>query len=662
MVDWALPIATVLYLVPVAVLLFVRSRRDRGLWEIALDLPLAVALDLLLVMLLARVVVLETAVLASRGLWVVGGAALWWRSKRSLGAIALPAWPRAVGRWELVTAATAGAAGWMLSTEYSRLCHGFDRNFHIPLATALRGQTLPFENAFDPGVPLAYHLTGDLLATQLQVLSGNVMHMSLAIALAHDICFALCAVTLALFVRWMGVDKVVPAVAASLAPLVAGPLTFLIDTGRRSSGHNFINFYKLSFRPHVVLAGLLMLGFVGAIIARTIIANTKDKTVPKGRDTALILLATTAVLAVTDEPSIGVLGLALGATWLFAPNVIHTSRWRGLVVLVLLLVAVVAANFIYSGALMEGTGAGIEWVSARAPGYYRPPVALDDPDAMGTLKWDVLLMMATVACGFIAALTRRRLVASVFFYGVLVSISTYLLIHIDVGHRSLESHRFMTAPLFCAPIFAVVWIAQLRVPTPGRGFHLMRTLLIGIVALSSICTLDWVRRVTREEPRAKSCPSPKSFRTEVDFFALDCRESVGARFGQRPVAAYLEHQQSLVVAGCRPIFSPGPVRSKVKSDRLDLEGAPELVARWEVKMGPIRTGLAGLQELHGSFVPPDRPLRLVCATEPNDVVCRRAGMDKLRCRPFGQGMQWCEVPADGRKQLLRRVKGKKPKK
>jgi len=658
MVGWAVLLATVLYLVPVAVLLATRSRRDRALWEIALELPLAVALDLMLVMLLARVVVFETAVLLSRGLWLGVGAAVFWRARRAPHSASSPRWPRSVRKWEILTAVTAGTGGWLLSTQFSRLCHGFDRNFHIPLATALRGQTLPFENAFDPGVPLAYHLSGDLLATELQVLSGNVLHMSLALSLAHDICFALCAVTLALFIRWMGVDKVVPAVAASLAPLVAGPLTLLIDTGRRSSGHNFINFYKLSFRPHVVLAGLLILGFVGAVIARTTIGKTQAPRAPKGRDTALVLIATTAVLAVTDEPSVGVLGLSLGATWLFAPNVIHPKRWVGLLVLGSLLVAVVLANLVFSGALAQGTGTEIAWVPARAPGYYRDPISLDQLRGVRTLQWDVILMAATVACGFIAALTRRRLAPTVFFYGVLLSVSIGLLIHIDVGHRSIESHRFMTAPLFCAPVFAAAWIAQLRERKPGHGFDLMRSLLIGIIGISSICTLDWVRRVTREDPRAKSCPSPQSFRTELDFYDVDCRELVGAELGQRPVPVYLEHEQSNVVAGCRPIFGSGPVRSKVKSDRLDLPGKPQLVPRWEIKMGPIKTGADGLKALH-ELVPSGEPLPLVCSAQSKDIVCRAAGLEKLPCRSLGQDLRWCELPAAAREPLLRRVKGKK---
>ncbi|HHH30488.1 MAG TPA: hypothetical protein ENK57_19400, partial [Polyangiaceae bacterium] len=201
MVPGATLRAIFIAIIPALVLFVARARRNRELWEIALDVPLAVAVDLALVLLLSRVMRLETAAMVSRGLWLVGGGAVVWRRRRRDDF----AWPRAVDRRVMVAVALSVAAAVIVSMTFSRRCHGFDRGWHIPLATSLKGQTFPFANVYAPGKPLPYHFGGDVLGAMFQTFSGNVIHMTLALAASHDVMYGLAAASLALLGWWMGV-------------------------------------------------------------------------------------------------------------------------------------------------------------------------------------------------------------------------------------------------------------------------------------------------------------------------------------------------------------------------------------------------------------------------------------------------------------------------
>src|SRR5258708_5705724 len=76
MLSWPCTLAAVLYLLPLAVLQLWRARADRPGWEIALDIPFAVSIDLLVILLLARFTTLEHAVVLSRVGWSAGAAAM----------------------------------------------------------------------------------------------------------------------------------------------------------------------------------------------------------------------------------------------------------------------------------------------------------------------------------------------------------------------------------------------------------------------------------------------------------------------------------------------------------------------------------------------------------------------------------------------------------
>ena len=62
-----------LYLLPVLVLWTIHARKEREIWELALDVPLALSVDYLLMIVLARAMTLEAAAWAMRGAWLAVG-------------------------------------------------------------------------------------------------------------------------------------------------------------------------------------------------------------------------------------------------------------------------------------------------------------------------------------------------------------------------------------------------------------------------------------------------------------------------------------------------------------------------------------------------------------------------------------------------------------
>ena len=131
-------LAIVAYLIPIAVVLLVRARRGRSTWETALDVPFAVAVDLLSILLLTLVVRLETAVLASRPLWLAGGGALTWARKRA----GTWGWPAAL-RWrDTLWVLAAPALAVLACSPISRKYDIWDTEWHLGLSTALIGQRL----------------------------------------------------------------------------------------------------------------------------------------------------------------------------------------------------------------------------------------------------------------------------------------------------------------------------------------------------------------------------------------------------------------------------------------------------------------------------------------------------------------------------------------
>jgi hypothetical protein len=634
MVSRAATIATLLYLLPYAVVLFARARADRRAWDVALDLPFTAALDLLVILLLSRVVTLESAALASRPLWLVGGALYVAVRRRREGRF--PSWPRALGVREVAVAAVAALLAGYLSMELSRQCHNADRAWHIPLVTSLRGQTIPFVNVYEPHRALAYHFTGDVLAATLQTLSGGVIHSSLALSLAHDLTFALTGASLALLFVALGVPRLTYAWLATLAYLLAGPLTLLRQANDRlDGGYNFINYLKLSYRPHVCLSGLLIVGFLGVLAVHL----RERGAAPSRRQTLPVLFAVTALLAVTDEASIGMLGLALGVTWLVVPEILHDKRLAGLLVLVGLLAAVILPNVVFVAALAPGQPPHeLDLVPARSPGYFHPILLLTTKAGRDALRFDLypsILLLVATAIALVRGLCRERL-ALLLFGSALFAFSVVALTRLDVDGLAVENHRFMTAALLSLPVLTVLALlpgGDTRFPLPAAG-PVARSLAIAALGLSAVSTLEWVRVMAPSR-----CTKPSRYSSSADFFQVDCREEVGAAFGQKPSVHHLEETSWYHYAGCRPVFASGPK-----------------AAHWQLKIGLASFGRGAFRDVNKNLAPAGEPLTLVCPlAKPKkpDLACEAAEAAGT-CAPAGTKLRLCTLPADQRDAVDRR--------
>jgi type III secretory pathway component EscS len=620
-----------LYSIPLGLALAARSRRERALWEYALEIPLVVAVDLLAVMLLARLVRLELSILAMRLVWAALGGAAIVRGRRA-GRIA---WPAALRRRELGVVGVAVAASVALSAVLSRTCHNADRAWHIPLVSSIRSQRIPFANVYEPGGRLAYHYTGDVLAAMLQVLSVDVLHASRALSLAHDVTFGLTGASAALLLLGLGYRRVVPVTGIVLSMLLSGPLAVLRDEKSRvESGYNFINYLKLSYRPHVCLAGLFIVGFAGAVMVR--LRSARRDEAPAVLATALPLLGVTAALVLTDEASVGVLGLALGVAWLFVKESVHPQRLGGLAVFAGLCAALVVPVLLIGGSFDPGgPGHTVTLVPWRSPGYYHRSVPLSSLGGCKVLFFDLAPMLAATLIGIVVVLRRRTRdqAAALAFYVALMVVSVILLTRVDIDQFAVENHRFMTAAMFLFPLFLGYWLAP-RAGGTSTSFSpasFAPTAAIVVMGVSSVSSLDWL---TSYAPGR--CANPGHYGSKYDFFALQCRAQ-SAGFGERARPTYLAKDVWYYHAGCHPIYSAAPPAD-----------------HWTTWTGIAQFGTPAFLELDREMVRRDEPLALVCPlgrSATPDPVCNFA-KQRDRCRPLGPETTACELSGEERAELL----------
>ncbi len=621
-------VATLIYLVPVVVLLTCRAHRERPLWATALDVPLAVACDLLLVLSISRFVTLEVAAWVSRGLWIAGGIVHFVRRR--------PSWPREAARPALVAAGLSGAVALGLSMLASRPYSIWDRKWHTPLTASLRGQRIPFANVFARHEVLHYHFTGDAHAAMVQAFSFDVIHASLALSVAHDILFGLIGVTYGLLLAGLRVDlrRGSLAVLATLVALLAGPYTFYRNPAQpHSDGYSVLGFFTMSFRPHDALAGLFYLGIVGALAAR--VWDDDDAGVPL-RDTVPALLGSAAGLGISDEASLGLIGLSLGLTWLWYPRVLHPRRAGGVVILAGLLVAFLGPNLAFAASIAPGaqrhTIALVPW---RSPGCYTPPLSLGTLKGAGLLLADLgptALLCVGGVLGAVATRSRRTGVLAT-LGAFLFALSALALTRLDVNHDALESHRFVTALIFLAPVLALLALL------PGGASSSPRLRALGIAAfgagaiLGSVSTVDWIASVLPVRGHHHD-----HFFTKENLYAIDCRHDFGAKLGDEARPEYLSKATWYAYAGCVPTFAP----------------AGHDNGEWALTIGNPLFDKAAARALRKTELGPDEPLTVVCPREagPHDPVCAYA-THNASCHEVGTRLTQCELSREQEAALPR---------
>jgi hypothetical protein len=619
MIGLALVAATFLTTLPVLVALLWRWRRETTLGELALSIPLAVAVDLLAVLTLSRFVRLELAVLVARGLWAGGaGVTLAMQPVR-----ARCSWPLALTPRRVVAVVAAAALAALASAHLSRPYAIFDRGWHIPLVASLRAQRVPFVNVFDPRVGLHYHFAGDVLAALVQTLSGDVLHSSLALSLTHDILFAEAAAALALLLLHLGV-RGAASVAVSLAVLLFGPASVFLGREKRLwSGYSLVSLYQLSFRPHVALALLLFVGVLGPILLR-LHAGARGRQALPAASTAPALLASTAALSLTDETSIGLLGLAIGTAWLFEADVLHPRRRVGLAMLAGLLAAIAAPQLLFGGSLAPGAQHhAMKLVSWRAPGFYNPPLALSTSEGRWALAADFLPALGLWVAGLVVAIrtTCREVRVAFAALTALAAVTVLCVTRLDVDASPTECHRFAVALEFAAPLLGAVFVLSpwSRVPAMSRA------IVFASLGLAAVSTLEWT--ATLAPVIAKK---PADFYPGDSLHDISCRE-VGSSLADSAKLTYLDQSLWYLYAGCRPIFAPAS-----RGQNWDLQTKDPLQGQ---------AAFDELQRMLGDHQD-QKDLVIVCAPGTGDPVCRGSAQ-RYRCDPAGTRAIRCTMPSGG---------------
>jgi hypothetical protein len=618
MVLFAQLVAVALYLVPIAVLLTWRSSRARRPGEIAIDIPLAVAVDLLAIMVACRFIRLEMAIALSRPAWVTAGVARAFFVRKIGGP--WPTWPSAIGKRELAVIGGATLIAVLISLELTREFVFGDRELHIATISAIRAQKLPFHSAYEPSAVFHYHFAGDVQLATLQVLSFDVLHSSLAQSLGHNVIFGLIAVSVSLLLVDFGYRRTLPIWLGVLVVILAGPNVVrgrVHDVGEPYMGFSIYSFLAWGFRPHCQLAAVLFVGIAGALAMRL-------RPVP-WRDTAAVLVSTIALLAVTDEASAGLIGLALGLSWLFWPRVIADDRPRGMLILALLAVGFVGTNLLFQASLSPGGPVqSVRLVDWRSPGVQYPPLALTTMFGWRALAGDMVpVVVPLVGLGtFMLRRARNSASTGVFaFLVILTSISILLLTRVETNNSHMESHRFAIAIEFIVPLVAILLVLQ---TIPGS---LARYCIVGPIAFGCFSTTLWWSNYSSWllTPQAVFSKSAKLF-TETN-----CRQWAGSRFGDAARFTYVPESHWYSYAGCKPAYLAGQRRE----------------AWWTMKILPT-FGPSALAQIAAEWRPGTSPIDIVCPSEnqphDSDPVCQRALAHAQACVSQGDAFVRCRLP------------------
>ena len=620
-----------IYLLPLAVVLALHSRRERRLDELAALIPATVAVDLLAVLLLCRIMRLELAAFVGRALWI-GGGALWSHRLRRRGSkLALPS---SLDRRALVGIALAVAVALVLSLIRSRPFAIWDRELHIPFVGSLRGQHIPFANAYEPGVAFHYHFAGDVLASMLQIFSFDVIHASLALSLAHDVMFALIAATVGLAMVAARPKAVHVVVLGVGAVLLSGPCIFRFGIGDPFVGYSYYALYVWGFRPHQHIAMLMLAGIATVLVGHSRAEIDPPQARPDAGSGVRIgaLVAMMSLLPITDETSAAMVGLCLAIAWLVHPTFIAATRRRGAWLLGAMALAFVATNLVFAASLAHGGPVQkVSFVAPRSPGVQQPPLPLSGGPGWVALVADTVPVWAIMLAVILLAARRdkggdRPTRGFIAFTAALAVLSIVGLTTLDINGAPPESHRFLTAALFLFPLFGVLDFD--RWPPGSLG----RTLVMSALTLGAISGLFWLSHSPRH-------PTPEWYFQQrgQNLHTCNCRTIAGAERAQAPAVTYVESSVFYSYVGCRPSFVAGK-----RSDY------------WAMKQRPT-TGAAGLQQLDTQMVDPNAAVDAICPTgrPPGDVdsVCVYA-LAHTTCTPEGTDFVRCPLSPTDRRAIL----------
>jgi hypothetical protein len=618
--------AIALYALPLVAFMGVRARRDTSLPEIALDLPLFVAVDLMAIVVLSCVVPLEVATLVSRPAWIAACAAWGWRRRRHGDA---PRWPLALGWRQIATAMAACALAVSISVVLSRHYDMWDRYWHQPQVSAIAMQRIPFVNVFEPEAPLRYHYAADLYASVFRTLSFDVMTATRALALTHDIAFGLMATTVAMLMQGLGQRRWWLSAAGGACLVMHGPIPFN-DTALAAPMYGFMysNYLTNSFRPHVALAGLFFVGYVGTAVASLL--------APAGRSNAPAwtrFVPIAAATSLTDETSIAMLGLGLGLAWLVDASVLARRRAHGVAMLVAIAAASVLPSVLFGGSFASGGPVQkLTWAAAHVPSGAREHANLPFPAApsVQVLLIDISpLLLGCLGILLIATWRRSTSAAALFvFSSSVVAACTFVAMHLEINGQSVvEMQRFFVVPFFAAFVIGLALASRGQAGAIGPG------IVAVAVALPAVFSAYWLF-VTAPETLKRAFLGP-----DRPGMYVNCRAAAGAHFGERAHRMYVEANIYFAYSTCRPVFSPGGTD-----------------APWTTKVYPHLDSKEQLQVLEKEPVGPDGAWGAICGAGPaaaHDKVCSRLLEHATSCKKQGQDFIRCPLTPELRLALLK---------
>lgn len=607
----------------------------------ALDFGTLLSADLLLTLTLAWALPLGRAVWLTRALYAAALLA-WAAVERRALAAWRPRWNLPLAASVLAVFAVAVKSTWRLSYELVI----WDRDWHIGIASMLRAARLPFENFYLPRAWLRYHFLGDVIASNLQTLSGDRLNAAYAFSVAHDLFLSLTGVALVALVAaagapvWGWTRRALTAralawwllaPALTLAVVFAGPMTlknlpwsevFTSTDSAKLCGRTFLGYTTLAFRPHVVAAGY----FIAQALLAVVIRTTSATRPLYATRTTLSLLTSAAALALLDEASAALLPVGVGAAWLLVPGATHPSRWKGLAV-VLAMAALLPATSAFFGASLApgGPAQRTEVVPLRHLQLFDPVVAFTDRAAWFEVFWvDYFPLYSVVALvGLVALWERRRDLAAVWCLYAALSIAAFVAAtKIEVNAQPSEGHRFLTAAMVLSPLVAAWAIAA------SRKAHPLRLALLGVLALTAASGYAWERAFLEERFGGGRTPRERSWAGPVDLFSVDCASWTGPPRPGRAPLEYVDPEAAMPYAGCRPVR---------------LAGRP---GGWSITViGPAHDSAARRQFECSDRVDP--PTAVVCMSDnPWRGECRWARRE-LQCAPVADGhVLRCPLPRE----------------